>query len=142
MTLTTGSIIESCLYVADVDRAAEWYGRIFGFPIIFQQGERLRALRVGQEQVLLLFKERGSLTPGVLPGGVIPAHDASGPAHIAFSMCTEEAEQWEKHLSLHQVKIESVVNWGEGDKSLYFRDPDNHVLELISNDHWQKVAGS
>jgi catechol 2,3-dioxygenase-like lactoylglutathione lyase family enzyme len=140
MRPTTGNIIESCLYVADVDRAAEWYGRIFGFPIIFRQGERLRALQVGQEQVLLLFKERGSLTPGVVPGGVIPAHDASGPAHIAFSMRTVEADQWEKHLSEHQVRIESVVNWGEGDKSLYFRDPDNHVLELISKDFWQKVA--
>jgi hypothetical protein len=32
------------------------------------------------------------------------------------------------------------VNWGEGDKSLYFRDPDNHLLELISHGHWQKVA--
>jgi catechol 2,3-dioxygenase-like lactoylglutathione lyase family enzyme len=136
----TGNIIESCLYVADVGRAAEWYGEIFGFPLIFQEGDRLRALQVGEEQVLLLFKERGSLTPAILPGGIIPAHDASGPAHIAFSMRTAEAEQWEKHLSAHHVQIESVVNWGEGDKSFYFRDPDNHVLELISHGHWQKVA--
>jgi hypothetical protein len=55
-------------------------------------------------------------------------------------MRTVDADQWEKHLSEHQVTIESVVNWGEGDKSLYFRDPDNHVLELISKDFWQKVA--
>ena len=112
---TTGNIIESCLYVADVDRAAEWYGEIFGFPLIFQEGDRLRAMQVGEEQVLLLFKERGSLRPATLPGGVIPAHDAAGPAHIAFSMRTAEAEQWEKHLSAHHVQIESVVNWGEGE---------------------------
>jgi catechol 2,3-dioxygenase-like lactoylglutathione lyase family enzyme len=140
MPPTTSNVIESCLYVSDVDRAAQWYGQIFGFPIIFREGDRLRALKVGPEQVLLLFKERGSLTPGVLPGGVIPAHDGSGPAHIAFSMRTAEAEQWEKHLDTHQVKIESVVNWGEGDKSFYFRDPDNHVVELISHDFWKKVA--
>jgi catechol 2,3-dioxygenase-like lactoylglutathione lyase family enzyme len=142
MTPTTANIIESCLYVADVDRAAAWYVQVFGFPMIFQQGDRLRALRVGHEQVLLLFKERGSLTPTVMPGGVLPPHDASGPAHIAFSMRTAEADQWEKHLSEHQVKIESVVRWGEGDMSFYFRDPDNHVVELISGDHWQKVAGN
>jgi catechol 2,3-dioxygenase-like lactoylglutathione lyase family enzyme len=141
MPPTTSNIIESCIYVADVDRAAEWYGQVFGFPLIFQQGDRLRALRVGQEQVLLLFKEQGSLTPTVMPGGVLPAHDASGPAHIAFSMRTAEADQWEKHLSAHGVEIESRVNWGEDGRSLYFRDPDNHVLELISSDHWQKVAG-
>jgi len=142
MVPTTSGVIESCLYVADVDRAAEWYRQIFGFAIIFQQGDRLRALEVGQQHVLLLFKQGASLSPTVLPGGVLPPHDGSGPAHIAFSMRTAEAEEWEKHLSSHGVDIEGRVNWGENDKSLYFRDPDNHVLELISNDHWRKVAAS
>jgi catechol-2,3-dioxygenase len=93
------------------DRAAEWYRQIFGFAIIFQQSDRLRALQVGQEQVLLLFKQRASLSPTVMPGGVLPPHDGSGPTHIAFSMQSAEAEDWEKHLSAHGVDIESRVNW-------------------------------
>jgi catechol-2,3-dioxygenase len=140
MALTTNRVIETCLYVADVERAAEWYGQIFGFPIIFQQGDRLRALQVGQEQVLLLFKEKGSLTPTVMPGGVLPPHDGSGPAHIAFSMQTAEAEEWERHLSTHGIDIIGRVDWGDDDRSLYFRDLDDHVLELISGDHWQKLV--
>jgi catechol 2,3-dioxygenase-like lactoylglutathione lyase family enzyme len=101
MIPTTGRIIETCLYVADVDRAAEWYRQIFGFPIIFQQEDRLRALQVTQDQVLLLFKEKASLKPTTMPGGVLPPHDGSGPMHIAFAMQTAEADQWEMHLAIH-----------------------------------------
>jgi catechol 2,3-dioxygenase-like lactoylglutathione lyase family enzyme len=139
---STDRIIETALYVADVDRAAAWYREVFDFPVIFEQADRLRVLQVGQDQVLLLFREGGSLSPTSLPGGVIPPHDGSGPAHIAFAMRTADAEEWVKHLKERGVDIESRVDWGAGDLSLYFRDLDHHVLELISGDHWQKlVAG-
>jgi catechol 2,3-dioxygenase-like lactoylglutathione lyase family enzyme len=137
---STSRIIETALYVENVDKAAAWYRDIFNFPIIFQQENRLRVLQAGHDQVLLLFKEGSSLTPTALPGGVIPAHDGSGPAHIAFAMRTADAEEWVKHLKAHGVDIESRVDWGKDDLSLYFRDLDNHVLELISGDYWQKVA--
>ena len=137
---STSRIVETALYVADVDKAAAWYREIFNFPIIFAQENRLRVLQVGHDQVLLLFREGGSLTPTALPGGVIPAHDGSGPAHIAFAMQTADAGEWVKHLKAHGVDIESRVDWGKDDLSLYFRDLDNHVLELISGDYWQKLA--
>lgn len=140
MAPVTRRIVETCLYVADLNQAAEWYRSIFGFPIIFEHEDRLRALQVADDQVLLLFKERASLKPTTLPGGVLPSHDGSGPMHIAFAMRTEEADQWEKHLAEHGVAIESRVRWEDNDKSLYFRDPDGHALELITGDHWQKVA--
>jgi hypothetical protein len=53
---TTTDTLETCLYVADLHRAAEWYRQLFGFPIIFQQEDRLRALQVANDQVLLLFR--------------------------------------------------------------------------------------
>jgi catechol 2,3-dioxygenase-like lactoylglutathione lyase family enzyme len=140
MALSTSRIVETALYVADVDRATEWYRDVFGFPIIFRQESRLRVLQVGTEQVLLLFKEGGSLTPTTVEGGVIPAHDGSGPAHMAFGMRTVDAEEWVKHLKARGVEIESRVDWDKGAVSLYFRDLDNHVLELISSDFWQKLA--
>lgn len=140
MPPTTDRVIETCLYVADVERAAEWYRQIFGFPVIFQQDDRLRALRVGQQQVLLLFKEKGSLNPTVMPGGVLPPHDGSGPVHIAFPMQTADADEWERHLSANGIEIIGRVDWGDDDRSLYFRDPDNHVLELITGGHWERLA--
>lgn len=140
ITPTTHRIVETCLYVADVDRAAEWYRRVFGFPIIFAQEKRLRVLEVAHDQMLLLFKEKATLQPITMAAGVIPSHDGSGPTHIAFAMRTEEAEQWEKHLATYDIAIESRVLWGDNDKSLYFRDPDGHAIELISGDHWRKIA--
>ena len=142
MAPRTRRIVETCLYTADVDQAAEWYRSIFGFPIIFRQENRLGALQVAPDQVLLLFREGASLQPTALPGGIIPPHDGSGPVHLAFAMQTAEAEQWEMHLAAHGIAIENRVDWGDDDKSLYFRDPDGHVLELISGDHWQKVASA
>jgi catechol-2,3-dioxygenase len=110
--------------VADLDRAAEWYRQLFGFPIIFQQEDRLRALQVANDQFLLLFKEKASLKPTTMPGGVLRSDDGSGPMHIAFAIQTTEVGQWETHLAKHGVAIESCVHWGENDESLYFRDPD------------------
>ena len=91
MIPTTGRILETCLYVADLDRAAEWYRQLSGFPIIFQQEDRLRALQVANDQFLLLFKEKASLKPTTMPGGVLPSHDGSGPMHIAFAIQTLKA---------------------------------------------------
>ena len=71
-------VIETVLYVRDVERAADWYQKLFDFPVIFREGDRFRALKVGRVQVLL-FKEGPSKTAAALPGGVIPPHDGSGP---------------------------------------------------------------
>jgi catechol-2,3-dioxygenase len=142
MTPAIRRIVETCLYVADVDRAAAWYHSVFGFRLIFAQKDRLRALQVADDQVLLLFKEKATLKPLMAAGGVIPPHDGSGPMHIAFAMQTEEAELWEAHLASHKIAVESRVRWGENDRSLYFRDPDGHAVELISADHWQRVANA
>jgi hypothetical protein len=34
------------------------------------------------------------------------------------------------------VSIESVVTWPRGGTSLYFRDPNDHLLELITPGVW------
>jgi catechol 2,3-dioxygenase-like lactoylglutathione lyase family enzyme len=129
-------VIETVLYVRDVERAAHWYQNLFDFPVIFREGDRFRALKVGRVQVLLLFKEGTSKTAAALPGGVIPPHDGSGPMHLAFGMKTEDADHWEQRLIANGVAIESRVQWNKDDKSIYFRDPDNHLVELITSEHW------
>jgi catechol 2,3-dioxygenase-like lactoylglutathione lyase family enzyme len=129
-------IIETVLYVRDVERAEDWYHKLFDFPVIFREGDRFRALKVGGIQVLLLFKVGSSKTAKTLPGGVIPPHDGSGPTHLAFGMKTEDADYWEQHLIANGVEIESRVEWNKDDKSIYFRDPDNHLVELITSEHW------
>jgi hypothetical protein len=36
--------------------------------------------------------------------------------------------------------VESVVNWPEGGRSMYFRDPDDHVIELKTS-NWHGSEG-
>lgn len=66
----------------------------------------------------------------------IPPHDASGPSHFAFAIQSEDLELWTKHLESNGVQIESRVMWDRGGTSLYFRDPDNHSVELVTPGTW------
>jgi catechol 2,3-dioxygenase-like lactoylglutathione lyase family enzyme len=130
-----GGILETALYVVDVERAAEFYRGLFGFRTLLAT-ERLIALDVAGRNVLLLFPRTLMGTPFETPGGVIPAHSGSGEGHFAFSILAEDAEAWQRHLESHDVLVESVVNWPGGSISIYFRDPDRNLAELITPGFW------
>jgi catechol 2,3-dioxygenase-like lactoylglutathione lyase family enzyme len=91
---------------------------------------------VAGRQVLLLFRKGGSRTPAVLPGGTIPAHDGDGQLHLAFAVAAAELGAWEARLCELHIPIESRVAWPRGGRSLYLRDPDNHVIELATPGIW------
>lgn len=135
MPKVTG-ILETALYVEDLPRAMQFYQTLFHFDILFSD-DRACAMSVAGKQVLLLFKKGGSLKPiPTSSGGTIPPHDGSGNTHMAFSISATEFETWEKWLTQNGVAIDSHVTWGEGGRSLYFRDPDNHVIELATPGTW------
>jgi catechol 2,3-dioxygenase-like lactoylglutathione lyase family enzyme len=128
-------VLETGIYVADVPRSAEFYRRIFGFEELVGD-DRFRALSVAGRQVLLIFKRGGTLEPMVLPGGVLPPHDGSGQQHFAFSVPAADLPAWEQRLVENGVEIESHVSWPRGGRSVYFRDPDGHLVELITPGCW------
>ena len=86
--------------------------------------------------MLLLFLRGSTLEPLHLPGGTIPPHDGSGPLHMAFAIAADELPVWERRLGEHKVAIEGRTDWPRGGKSIYFRDPDNHLLELVTPGVW------
>ena len=43
---------------------------------------------------------------------------------------------WEKHLAARGVAIEGATTWSRGGRSIYFRDPDGHLLELATPGLW------
>jgi catechol 2,3-dioxygenase-like lactoylglutathione lyase family enzyme len=133
--MRVGGILETALSVADVKRAAEFYRRLFGFGTLVES-ERLIALDVAGRNVLLLFPRGGAAEPFAMPGGVIPPHGGSGQAHFAFSIASEDVEPWQRHLESEGVPVESVVSWPGGARSIYFRDPDGNLAELISPGFW------
>ena len=134
MPSVTG-VLETALYVEDLPRAVQFYKTIFHFDILFSD-DRACAMSVAGKQILLLFKKGASVNPHKTSGGMIPPHDGAGNLHAAFSISAAEFETWENWLQQNDVKIESYVNWAESGRSLYFRDPDHHVIELATPGTW------
>jgi catechol 2,3-dioxygenase-like lactoylglutathione lyase family enzyme len=128
-------VIETALYVDDLARAHAFYEDVLGLPRLTGDA-RFLAFDVGGRSVLLLFQRGSTLEPVVLPGGIIPPHDGSGPIHVAFAIAAEELSDWERRLGEHKIAIESGTNWPRGGRSVYFRDPDNHLLELVTPGVW------
>jgi len=128
-------LLETALYVDDLDRAQAFYERLMGFEI-FLKDSRMVALGVPGGGVLLLFRKGGSIEPSRTPFGTIPGHDGAGRLHLAFAIPRGELERWERHLAALNVPVESRVTWGRGGTSLYFRDPDGHAVEVATPGLW------
>lgn len=127
-------LVETALYVDDIEKSAAFYERVFGFRKIFEESDRLCALSISDKQVLLLFRIGASRNAKPTKNGVIPPHDGSGTLHLAFAIPETDRETWREQLKTNGVEIESEVHCG-GD-SLYVRDPDGHLVELITPGCW------
>jgi catechol 2,3-dioxygenase-like lactoylglutathione lyase family enzyme len=128
-------VIETCLYVDDLDRAARFYEQVLELKPLTQDA-RFRAYDVGGRSVLLLFRRGATRETVHMPGGTIPPHDGSGPVHVAFAISAEALQRWEQQLAAHGTVIEGRTTWSRGGQSIYFRDPDDHLLELATPGLW------
>ncbi len=130
-----GHILETSLYVTDLAASRDFYARVLGFEP-FLQDARMCAMGVPGGGVLLLFVRGGSAEPSQTPQGTIPAHDGRGTQHLAFAIPINELEAWSAHLAAQHVAIESRITWPAGGTSLYFRDPDQHSVEVATPGLW------
>jgi catechol-2,3-dioxygenase len=123
-------ILETSLYVKSAARSAEFYRRVFGFEPL-EPGEplngetRLCPMRAGDRSVLLLFKK-----------GATPDTDTAGAIHIAFGIARSDLSRWEQWLAELGISIELRKTWKYGAEALYFRDPDGHLLEVVTPGVW------
>jgi len=127
-------ILETALYCADLTQTADFYQKLLGVTPMLT-GDRLVALQAGQGTILLLF-QRGNSGALETRGGLVPAHDGSGPVHLAFAIDLGELGAWETRLGQLGIDIESRVRWDRGGTSLYFRDPDGRSVELATSGIW------
>jgi catechol 2,3-dioxygenase-like lactoylglutathione lyase family enzyme len=125
----TKGILESSLYVTDLARSVHFYEKIFGFRVISDFGGRGCAMEAGDRQVLLLFKKGASRA-------VQSPHDGDGELHLAFAIAAPELATWEAWLAENGIELEETRAWELGGHSLYFRDPDRHLLEVATPGVW------
>ncbi|HEX9899591.1 MAG TPA: VOC family protein [Candidatus Methylomirabilis sp.] len=122
-------ILETVLYVADVDRAERFYRDVMGLTPIGKEPGRHVFFRVGSG-VLLLFRAQTTRQAGSLP-----PHGADGEIHVCFTTSPAEYERWKPRIQEHGIAILQETEWAQG-RSFYFRDPDGNLLELANADIW------
>ena len=134
MTLPS-AILETCLSVTNLARSRDFYSGLFGYSVM-KSDERFCSLSIEGRQILILFLKGSDPDGTTLPFGFIPAHGSSGQSHIGFSIPKESLPAWRERLIKHSVPIESSFAWPGGGVSIYFRDPDGHLLELLTPGVW------
>ncbi len=125
----THGILETSLYVSDLPRSVRFYEETFGFGVISDFGERGCAMHADRHQVLLLFKKGASRA-------IQSPHDGDGELHLAFAIAADELANWESWLQTRGIAVEEKRKWELGGWSLYFRDPDRHLIELATPGVW------
>ena len=132
-------LLETALYVDDMARSVRFFRDVLALTPMLES-DRLTAFDAGHGGVLLVFARGDSREDVATPGGVIPGHDGAGPLHMAFAISSADYEPWRIRLTAADVTIVSEVAWPKGGRSLYFTDPDGHVLELATPGLWANDA--
>jgi catechol 2,3-dioxygenase-like lactoylglutathione lyase family enzyme len=124
-------ILETALYVDDLDAAEDFYSQVLGLEPLTRGGNRHLFFRC-RDGVFLLFNPEETARPGA----GVPTHGAHGPGHVAFATTADEMSAWRQRLQAQGVKIETEVQWPSGGQSLYFRDPAGNSVELATPQVW------
>jgi catechol 2,3-dioxygenase-like lactoylglutathione lyase family enzyme len=128
-------VLETAVYCDDLARTIAFYTELLAAePMLV--AERVAAFDAGEGTVLLLFRRGASDQPFETPGGLVPGHSSTGPAHIAFAIDRADVSAWLDRLQALHIPIESRVDWPRGGHSIYFRDPDGRSVELATPGTW------
>lgn len=129
-------IVETAAYVDDLESAERFYQDVLGLERIARLPGRHVFFRVGDRDVLLLFRAAETLK-----GDLLPAHGSTGPGHFALGVPTDALDAWREWLGKHSIGIEKEVQWPHGGRSLYFRDPAGNSVELSTRGIWNLPTG-
>jgi catechol 2,3-dioxygenase-like lactoylglutathione lyase family enzyme len=140
--MTPSGILESALYVDDLDKAEAFYGGVLGLERISRVGNRHVFFRCG-DGVLLLFNPAETVKPPAPDAKLpVPPHGTKGEGHLCFRATGDEIERFRAHLESHGVAIEADFHWPprgdepSGGRSIYFRDPAGNSLEIAEPRIW------
>jgi catechol 2,3-dioxygenase-like lactoylglutathione lyase family enzyme len=129
-------ILETCIHTDDMTRARAFYEGVLELQPIYSD-KRLTAYSVAANDVLLVFRKGATGDTTQMPGGgIIPGHGGDGQLHVAFAIGKDQLAAWEARLAEMGVAIEGAHTWTRGGRSIYFRDPDGHLLELATPGLW------
>lgn len=128
-------VMEVAVYVADLDAAEDFYGRVVGLGVMLRHKPRHVFFTAG-ETVVLVFNPAETVKPpepGNLP---VPPHGARGAGHICFRVPGAALDGWVDHLAAEHISVEADFTWPNGARSIYVRDPGDNSVEFAEPKLW------
>lgn len=130
MPMQIEQIKETSLYVKDLDQTKAFYHQLLGLPVIaFVRGRHI-FFRTGSNLLLCFLPEVTKEDQN------LPPHHAQGEIHLAFEVAKGSYQKTKQAIINAGIKIEQEQWWHEDFYSFYFRDPDNHLLEVLPSGMW------
>lgn len=130
------AILESALYVSDLDAAEGFYADLLGLKLLGKVDGRHVFFQCGSGVLLLFNAEATKVPPSADAKLPVPAHGTVGDGHLCFAASGDEIERWKAHLSAKGIEIESSFEWPQGGRSIYFRDPSGNSIEFAEPRIW------
>jgi catechol 2,3-dioxygenase-like lactoylglutathione lyase family enzyme len=130
-----GAVLETALYVDDLDAAIGFYQGLLGLEPFQTVPERHVFFRVGNA-VLLVFNPHQTEKPTRNPRLPVPPHGARGPGHVCFAMPRAEITAIRARLVDAGVAVDAEFDWPNGAHSLYVRDPAGNSVEFAEPWLW------
>lgn len=119
-------IFEMTLEVADLAAAERFYGEVLGLPVVERWGPTRPAVwfAAGREGFLGLWS--------IEAGGERAIHGGRGGAHVHFALRVPHGtlDAAQARLERLGVAVEDGHDFGGGNRSIYFDDPDGNAVEL------------
>jgi catechol 2,3-dioxygenase-like lactoylglutathione lyase family enzyme len=118
--ITNRGLRHLALRVADIDRAREFYGRVFGMTVVWQPDPDNAYLSSGCDNL-------------ALHRATEPHADTEALDHLGFIVATiievEAGYLWaqENHLEI----VHPLKHHRDGSVSFYLRDPDRNVVQVL-----------
>lgn len=123
-------IFESVLYSTDLHAAEHFYSGVLGLDVI-TRSDLVVSFRC-EGSVLLVFNPQLSSAAG----REVPSHGGDCAGHVAFAASEVELEHWRSRLATGGIPIDQEVEWENGGRSIYFRDPAGNSIEFAPLTLW------
>ena len=135
-SLAIRGVIETTMCCRDLEAAEAFYTDILRLDVFARDKGRHVFFRCGDGMLLLFNPEDTSSRVTTVAGSTMPLHGTTGEGHVAFRAEDEEIDRWRQRLEARGVEIEAEINWPEGGRSIFFRDPAGNVLEFTTPVTW------
>lgn len=129
-------ILETVIYGSDLAAMKRFYTEVVNLEVVDDEPPHHLFLRCG-ESLFLIFNPAESVGQNMEVGGTeIPRHGARGECHMAFRVEEGEIDAWKARLQEKSIELEAEINWPQGGRSLYVRDPAGNSIEFASPNLW------